>query len=72
MDRKKLLMVIWMSTVFLLTSCSQADKDLSFNDVPKKVILVSSMYHDEIQSLSEEWRKGQITNDKESQQDDRV
>jgi hypothetical protein len=29
---------------------------------------MSSMYHDEIQALNEEWKKGQNTNDKESQQ----
>lgn len=61
-------MVILMSTIFLLTACSQSDIDLSFIDVPKKVSLMSSMYHDEIQSLNEEWKKGQNTNDKESQQ----
>ena len=68
MHRKKLLMVILMSAILLLTACGRGDVDLSFIDMPKKVSLMSGMYHDEIKSLNEEWKKGQNINDKESQQ----
>lgn len=80
MHRKKLLMLILVSTTLLFTACSREavdsstidtqkkDVDISFIDVPKKISIMSNMYQNEINSLNEEWAKGQNTNNKEAQQ----